>query len=90
MQHSEYDICDCCKCSSSCKNCKKRNTKIYFTIGAERILIDTVPFWVDYWHYYICEDKTNKEYCIVRKDRMQKDLHNYSIDKKTLEVKVID
>lgn len=90
LEHSEYDIRNCCKCSSSCKNCKKRNTKIYFTIGAERVLIDTVPFWVDYWHYNICEDSTKTRYVIARKDPMQKDLHNYAISKETLKVKVID
>ena len=52
--------------------------------------MDTVPFWVDYWHYNIGEDSTKTRYVIVRKDPMQKDLHNYSIDKKTLKVKVID
>ena len=81
---------DCCKCSCSCRDCKKIYSKIYFTTGAERILIDAVPFWVDYWHYKICEDSTKTRYVIARKDPMQKDLHNYSIDKQTLKVKVID
>lgn len=81
---------DCCKCPYSCRDCKNRCTKIYFTIGAERILVDTVPFEVDYWHYNICEDSTKTRYIIARKDPMQKDLHNYSIDKETLKVKVID
>ena len=81
---------DCCKCSCSCRDCKKRYTKIYFTIGAERILIDAVPFWIDYWHYNISEDSTKTRYVIARKDPIHKDLLNYSIDKETLKVKVIN
>ena len=85
FQHLYDTECDC-----PCKRCKIKKTQIYLTVGLHEILVDTVPFEVNYWNYYICEDKTNKEYCIVRKDRMQKDLHNYSIDKETLKVKVID
>ena len=81
---------DCCKCPYSCRDCKKRYTKIYFTVGAERILIDTVPFYVNYWHYSIGEDSIKTRYVIARKDPMQKDLHNYAISKETLKVKVID
>jgi hypothetical protein len=88
LQHLEYDTCNCCECSK--KKGKKIHTRICFTVGAERILVDTVPFWVDYWHYNICEDSTKTKYVISRKDPAQKDLHNYSIDKETLKVKVID
>ena len=88
LEHLEYNTCNCCECVK--KKDKKIHTSIYFTRGAERILVDTVPFWVDYWHYNIGEDSTKTRYVIVRKDPMQKDLHNYSIDKKTLKVKVID
>lgn len=87
---SESPNTDCCKCSCSCRDCKNRYTSIYFTIGAERILVDTIPFEVNYWHYNIGEDSTKTIYVIARKDPMQKDLHNYSIDKETLKVKVID
>ena len=88
LQPSEYDICDCCECAK--KKCKKVYTSIYFTIGAERILVDTVPFEVNCWHYNIGEDLTKTRYVIARKDPMQKDLHNYAISKETLKVKVID
>lgn len=87
---SESPNTDCCKCSCSCRDCKKKYTKIYFTIGAERILIDTVPFWVDYQHYNIGEDSTKTRYVIARKNPMRKDLHNYAISKETLKVKAID
>ena len=87
---SESPNTDCCKCSCSCRDCKKKYTKIYFTIGAERILIDTVPFWVDYQHYNIGEDSTKTRYVIARKSPVRKDFHNYAISKETLKVKVID
>lgn len=76
----------CC----SCKKCKSTMTTLYFIVGVEKIAVDTFPFELRDYHYYISEDKINRKYFIVRKDRMQKDLHNYSIDKETLEVKVID
>ena len=88
LEHLEYNICNCCECAK--KKGKKIHTRIYFTTGAERILVDTVPFEVNYWHYNICEDSTKTRYVIARKDPVQKDLHNYSIDKQTLKVKVID
>lgn len=88
LEHLEYNTCNCCECVK--KKDKKIHTRIYFTRGAERILVDTVPFDVNYWHYNICEDSTKTRYVISRKDPVQKDLHNYSIDKKTLKVKVID
>ena len=88
LEHLEYNICNCCECAQ--KKGKKVHTSIYFTDGAERILVDIVPFEVNYWHYNIGEDSTKTRYVIARKDPMQKDLHNYSIDKETLKVKVID
>lgn len=88
LEHLEYNICNCCECAK--KKGKKIHTRIYFTTGAKRILVDTVPFEVNYWHYNISEDSTKTRYVISRKDPAQKDLHNYSIDKQTLKVKVID
>ena len=84
--------CKDCDCACSSKKCIKPNyTQIYFSAGAQSVLVDTLPYDVRDYHYYISEDKTNKKYCIVRKDPMQRNwLHNYSIDKNTLEVKVID
>ena len=90
VAHLKFQHLDDTECDCPCKKCKGKKTQIYLTVGLHEILVDTVPFEVNYWNYYICEDKTNKKYCIVRKDRMQKDLHNYSIDKETLKVKVID
>lgn len=90
VAHLKFQHLDDNECNCPCKKCKEKKTQIYLTVGLHEILVDTVPFEVNYWNYYICEDKTNREYCIVRKDRMQKDLHNYSIDKETLKVKVID
>ena len=84
--------CKDCNYACSSKKCIKPNyTQIYFSAGAQSVLVDTLPYDVRDYHYYISEDKTNKKYCIVRKDPMQRNwLHNYSIDKNTLEVKVID
>ena len=84
--------CKDCDCACSSKKCIKPNyTQIYFSAGAQSVLVDTLPYDIRDYHYYISEDKTNKKYCIVRKDPMQRNwLHNYSIDKNTLEVKVID
>lgn len=55
FQHLYDTECDC-----PCKRCKVKKTQIYLTVGLHEILVDTVPFEVNYWNYYICEDKTNK------------------------------
>ena len=75
-------------CECLCKKCKKKKTKIYVTIGLHKVLVDTVDHEVNYTHYRLYEDL--QKCCIIKKDGFRKDFKNYSIDKNTLEVKVID
>ena len=75
-------------CECLCKKCKKKKTTIYVTIGLHKVLVDTVDHEVNYTHYRLYEDL--QKCCIIKKDGFRKDFKNYSIDKNTLEVKVID
>ena len=89
ITHLEFEYFYKNRCCS-CKKCNSTMTTLYFIVGVEKIEVATFPFELKDYHYVVGEDSTHQRYIISRKIPTQRALHNYSIDKKTLEVKVID
>ena len=89
ITHLEFEYFYKNRCCS-CKKCNSTMTTLYFIVGVEKIAVATFPFEVKDYHYVVREDSIHQRYILSRKIPTQRDLHNYSIDKKTLEVKVID
>ena len=88
ISHLKFETIDDADCSCPCKKCRGKKTQIYLTIGLHKVLVDTVDYEVDYHHYRLYED--SQKCCIIKKDDFRRDFKNYSIDKETLKVKVID
>lgn len=88
ISHLKFGTIDNTDCKCSCKKYKKNKTQIYLTIGLHKVLVDTVNCEIGYLHYRLCED--SQKCCIIKKDGLIRGFKNYTVDKNTLEVKVID
>ena len=63
---------------------------IYLKVGLRKVYVDKT-LYDPRLIYMICEDSKKKRYCIVRAEKVDKrQFRNYSVDKETFEVKVID